>query len=511
MKAALALLLVAHVCFCVEHNSHLDLTSIPHSDYHEFDHHSELFAALQEGSKDFFVTSTISDKGKLVSLARIHSGGVKVEDEDDYDLQTTYRLHHSRGETYHILDNDATIHVQNIQDNALEICSSKNLKKNDYIVGSALGLSSSSRQAAHVQEWLVATDHVSSKVKEERELLAISRRVLSVSASIRSSKDSELNALNCVMAQTETINPLLLFASSRVETIFEKNNSSPEEQEMDISGQNNRRLQQGMTYGSGLGPIACDQSIWQAGTGWFSGWKFQKVGGSGDDDYMVKLDTDMGCGQLNKTVEIFNFNYDATAMRAASTLDFGSGITCTNCWAYLGASMYMLAEYTSTRTGLIVRVEAKASGAAGANINLVANNPSFSGSYSGQFLGPSSSWNSKRINSYLKLYYKMGGLNYAISGSGSATGTAEIQGGILANLGIEATYDETNGFETGITKGYSYTAPQASVSLGSTASFNAQVQLTGIENSYIKLGYSIISADLYADEILVKDSDFQIN
>ena len=43
--------------------------------------------------------------------------------------------------------------------------------------------------------------------------------------------------------------------------------------------------------------------------------------------------------------ENFNFNYNPTTMSASSSISLGEGVTCSNCYAYIGVYIYAVLEY----------------------------------------------------------------------------------------------------------------------------------------------------------------------
>ena len=429
---------------------------------------------------------------------RVNLAALRKDKGDAYDTHTLYKLHPSAA--YHVLDTSvASSEIKAISDEHIHACSNALLevKKNDFIVGT-LSAPWASADAAKI--WASSTEHISKIAKLDRDLLAMSRRVLSVT-----SIDAQ-----CVSIKTVTMNPLLMFDSFRVESMFSKGSEEADTKRKAKQAKTaaRRRLQSGMTNGSGLGPLPCTNQIWQVGSGYFAGsWDYTASNqGSGNDDYIIDLDLTMGCAQMQKTVTAFNFNGNSNNPPdgpADDSLDLTSGVTCTNCWAYLGATMYVLAEYTmSTFSGLTVRMEAKASGEAAAEIDLQVSNPTWSGSQSGNLIGADSSYSSIPINAYMTFYYKIGGMDYTMTGSGSAQGSASLVGGFDANAGITATYDETNSFQASVTYGVGTTPASFSESFTS-ASFDATVALTFTENSYIQVGWgSTISVNANVNEIL---------
>jgi len=434
----------------------------------------------------------------IADTNRVNLAALRKDKGDAYDTHTSYKLHPSAA--YHVLDTAvASSEIKAISDEHIHACSNALLgvKMNDFLVGT-LSAPWASAEAAKI--WAASTEHISKIAKSDHDLLAMSRRVLSVT-----SIDAQ-----CVSIKTVTMNPLLMFDSFRVESMFNKGSKEADAKRKAKQAKTaaQRRLQSGMTNGSGLGPLPCTNQIWQVGSGYWAGsWDYTQTNqGSATDDYIIDLDLTMGCAQMQKTVSAFNFNGNSDNPPTGpdnNALDLTSGVTCTNCWAYLGATMYVLAEYTvSTFSGLTVRMEATASGEAAAEIDLQVSNPTWSGSQGGNLIGAASSYFSIPINPYMTFYFKIGGMDYTMTGSGSAQGSAALVGGFDATAGITATYDETNSFQTSATYGVS-TVPASFSESFTSASFDATVTLTFTENSYIQVGWgSTISVNANINEIL---------
>lgn len=85
----------------------------------------------------------------------------------------------------------------------------------------------------------------------------------------------------------------------------------------------------------------------------------------------------------------FNFNYDTNTQSAATAdISIFDGVTCRNCYMYAGATFFVHLEYTSRAFGL----EVSLSGATGANVEILVDNPSISGVQTISLLPPDSSW-----------------------------------------------------------------------------------------------------------------------
>lgn len=112
-----------------------------------------------------------------------------------------------------------------------------------------------------------------------------------------------------------------------------------------------------------------------------------------------------------------------------------SGVKCNNCYAFFGAGFLAVFEYR----GSSVSAEVKVGGGAGYNVDILMNNPFISGTSSNPNVisgGPSLSI--PIGSSFLSLNIALGGIGAVISGTGSATGSAETGAGwsVTASAGV---------------------------------------------------------------------------
>lgn len=61
----------------------------------------------------------------------------------------------------------------------------------------------------------------------------------------------------------------------------------------------------------------------------------------------------------------FNFNYNPATQRAVYSYDLGSGISCSNCYAYIGVYIYAVIEYWWNPEVYYFAFEAKLDGGIG--------------------------------------------------------------------------------------------------------------------------------------------------
>ena len=116
-------------------------------------------------------------------------------------------------------------------------------------------------------------------------------------------------------------------------------------------------------------------------------------------------------------------------------MNIGNGVTCPNCFAYLGAGYLLIMEYSWTYG---FAFEVKAAGGAGFNLNLQVSNPSISGSKTLQVMG-AGSWQYLTIGTTgLQLGFQIAGLTATLSGSASATGSLSFSAGagFSASMGV---------------------------------------------------------------------------
>ena len=131
-----------------------------------------------------------------------------------------------------------------------------------------------------------------------------------------------------------------------------------------------------------------------------------------------------------------NYNF-ATNQAVTLNLYLGNGITCANCYAYIGGNIQITAQYSLTYG---FGFDARITGSTGFNLDIIAQNPIFSGSVTIPLLSPASSYSLIATILGITVSTKFGGLTATVSGSGSASGTIEVNTGASFNAGLSFTY-----------------------------------------------------------------------
>eukprot|EP01036_Dinobryon_divergens_P022703 gene22703-30985_t len=292
----------------------------------------------------------------------------------------------------------------------------------------------------HSSAW---TQHVHNETDSE---LALLRRVTYVS---KSSIIEHLYGRSCYKVHTETIHPLELFLSMRTSTegdipyqtaYFPKGSKPPTKTvSSDLNPSNNtmsvaEKRKLFTTIVTPTAPlVACDDPSWGSG--------YWIYGGSSSEAYMYELGLTLGCAEYSNDVPgSFNFNYDYSTGRAVNpSIGLLQGISCGNCFAFLGAGLLAIAEYRQSNIYFQISV----GGGAGFNASLVVKglNISVSGSTTYDLLSEASKYATFPIGGGLSLQYKVGGLTALLSGSGQLTGSASFGAGISASATMSVLYN----------------------------------------------------------------------
>lgn len=68
-----------------------------------------------------------------------------------------------------------------------------------------------------------------------------------------------------------------------------------------------------------------------------SAWGEPTTGTTTTTTYAYALGLNLGCAQLTAKIPgSFNYNYDYNTKKATKSLDIGSGVSCSNCFAFMG-------------------------------------------------------------------------------------------------------------------------------------------------------------------------------
>jgi hypothetical protein len=261
---------------------------------------------------------------------------------------TTYHL----ADTHIIsLDADNVLNkIKSLDDNNLSYCHDDEdpmMDLGDIFVASEHGTFHHSRSDGHPKH--LAQYLRSSKIQSNTGFLLL-RKVIQ--------KHSDgLNGLNCHSYVTEDVHPLDLFSSFDIKS--------------SITQPFHKHLEAMPNPSSPL--IPCTSSEFP--------YTFAGSGSSNIFDYTY--------GDYNQCIDFqqsvlpgsFNFNYDYNAKTAKTSFNLITGVDCTNCYIFMGASLYVHMQYISN-TGYF-GLEADLIGGIGANVELQATDPTISSLYSG--------------------------------------------------------------------------------------------------------------------------------
>ena len=393
----------------------------------KFVHAQPLVAALRRGEEKFEVVENNED---------VDDWDPKDDMDDDgrviFETTTSYQLKASP-DNYLLLDDikeeDASSHIRGLSEDHILHCgraleSGHRWQSGSIVLGTDRGAWSRLPHVnRHLEESFLPL-HINHAVGRRKQGFLVLRRITEIHAM----DDSE-----CIKIHTEAIHPIELFEKFRVESLgqrpynhnYGKYETVLEERELFSK------------FAQPDSPIQhCTSSSFSPFTTGFYG-KYSFVLGnpsSGHDDaFTFVAEASLlngGCVEYSKDFSGgFNFNYDSVSKGASTqSIPLGgssvTGVTCDNCYAYLGAGFLLILEYTS---GFSISAEGKVAGDAGFNavVNIV--DPTVSGSASVTLVSASSQWGGVALGSSgLQFLYKFGGLTALVSGTGSAKGLAAI-------------------------------------------------------------------------------------
>jgi hypothetical protein len=146
-----------------------------------------------------------------------------------------------------------------------------------------------------------------------------------------------------------------------------------------------------------------------------------------DYDYALDIKGNE-CIDVSTTVPgSINFNHASGLNAINSNIKLGEGITCTNCYSFLGASVLAVFNIFGGDTSTFA-FEAKDAGGAGFNLGILINNPTVSASKYFN-LAKSGPVSSIPIVAGLSLDVNFGGAWATVKGTGSAKGRATFSSG----------------------------------------------------------------------------------
>lgn len=301
---------------------------------------------------------------------------------------------------------------------------------------------------------------------------------------VKSERIEDEEMKGCTKLHTEDIHPLQLFESMRIESIGESpfqhtsKERSPEDN-IDKSVDSESPPGAGVRLDrKALSTIVtpdypvthCDISD----AAYFYG--------SGNN-YAYKVGPSQGCAEYSADLPgSFNFNYDyATGTAAIPSYDLGGGISCVNCYVFLGAGVLIIVQYKKGNFD----IEAKVGGGLGysANVNIV--NPIVSSSYDIALIKGSSNFKVSSLGSSLQLGYKLGGLTATLSGSGSATGSLSFGSAQSFDSTMGVLYSSTSGLSFPTKTHSTYVSPYFNASSFQVKSLSVGLTLTVSEAFFL--------------------------
>ena len=383
-----------------------------------FTHSRELLMALGAKESSFTVKETVHPAEKTRNLAEYLE---KNPAGNEYDTKSVYTL--TEGSFVSLDDAPFASSIRDLSASTLAHCgaeaSAEVFVPGRILIGSSEGAWYASE---HVQSRLLTAGLLPKH--ETKPTLTLVRRVLS----------AEANAADkCVHVKTEPLGALEIFNEIHIESL----GSHPFSTTFYSEPGSERDLQGTMGYGNVKADpplISCQASYWQNNVTPYTIGKGK--------NYALGLT--IGCAQWDTLTPGFNMNYNTQTHSAVqSNIDLsngmGSGMTCSNCYAFMGNAFLAIINYKLK--GMSLSFEVKLNGGAGLNLAVNMNNPSIRSAWSKWLLNPQTTFKTISLGSSLSLQYKLGGVYAEVTGSGSAAGIALMQGGATGDLQMGALYD----------------------------------------------------------------------
>jgi hypothetical protein len=469
-----------------KHEQSLDLKTIL-SDYHlkskdqdPFPHTRHLLQSIKDNKKVFEVVEKVNSLNDIEAKT--------FDERTKLSLYNTTTIYNLKEQNYYSLDEG--IHYDNIKDiteHTIEYCSVINdIKAGDFFLGSHLG------------DWVKKNKHWTSNLPKTTGLF-FTRQV----DSIKSSENKD-----CVIINTKVIHPFELLESFNVVSVSQLGNGvdyKTQEQVDEILKKQEIDRHLGSFYEPDAPVVACtksnigsmtndDKPFNDDLTSYYGSFTTNGV------DYSLFSTYTNGCVGMQGPVPgvpSFNFNYNG-AGGATKSFPLVSGVTCSNCYAYIGASFMIELNYHNS--GYKISAEAKLMGGLGFNVQLSLEQDASLYSTNIPLLGKSSQSTDIPLGVGLVLNTNFGGLNMELDGSGSISGSADMGAGASANayIGIEYVYNDgeddwsfPSGAELSYTSPY-FTTSVESVSLSATAEL---IATQDFQLAYEWLDISWISGD----------------
>jgi len=421
-------------------------------------HSSDLFFAVHAGKTEYSVVDSVKDTHEW--------------DFSSYDDLKNRALYETKTD-YKLLDRVVSLdaqHAQAVQDISPEHFQhcveeqSHTLQEGDFVIGSSHGawFKSKSVQSRLASAGLLAAH----KDDASKHSIALVRRVVS----------TELAADGCRKVITESLHPLEIFESMKIESSGVRPFHDVSVPLATPTEERERELQNNVVNPDAP-LVTCPKYAFTAGK------QFTK-GTAGGVSY--NLGTQGGCLQYNYNIGSITMNYNWNTRGSQQTILLSTGLTCKDCYLYTGAGFLVIAQY---QTGSSFRAEVKVGGGAGFNLNMIATNPSIRGSQVINVLG-AGSWSTINLGPGLAFSYSMGGVRADVSGSGSATGSGSAVAGAQAQASMGFAYSGGKTW-TPTTAFSTWTKPSVSMKFTSFKPTSAEVLLTGRLNAQIVLGSGV--------------------
>lgn len=388
---------------------HLKQIENPHID--PYLHTSLFFNALQSGKKSFY--------------------NIEKKEKNAYDSKSTYKtlstqsIYETNTSTtlfsnvhYHSLDdNEKTKNIIIRSDNIIDCNINQNIGVGDYYVGTSSSINPGVLEYSNYN-----STHG----------FVFSRQVISHSPFF-------YNTNNCIIVKTKLVHPIQILDThiqTRVQFPYDR---------IIIPGNETGRILKGDPLATIDPPmLLCTNDKFTKNTGLVhkSGEDSIKVRGV-PINYQYSLDTNGNeCLYADATVPgTINFNHASGTNAIRSTIDFGHGIVCNNCYSFIGAIILVDINIFGGKAQSFT-FEAKDAGGAGFNIGININNPSFSASKYITLAGPGPV-SSIPIAYDLSLDLSFGGAWATIKGSGSSKGQAKFSSGYTLYEEDKVIYDKS--------------------------------------------------------------------
>ena len=167
------------------------------------------------------------------------------------------------------------------------------------------------------------------------------------------------------------------------------------------------------------------------------------------------------------------------------SVDLQAGVTCVDCYAYLGSSLLVVVRYGYDSNTF--DFEVKAGGDVGFSIDIEVQDPSISESKTVTILNAESTFTTVSLGQGLYLGHKFGGLKATLTGSGSAIGHASFSTKQSLNANVKLNYLPSS-VTASLTKSGEYSSPIYTSGSFSSNYFNVAVALRGTEDFYLTFG-----------------------